>query len=87
MITIREIIALCKIKQLKNCRFISGDSANVSIQVDENSNPFFDQPSVKDANMNLFSLTKEEIERIDNENDYYFSDVWDEMRKEEEEQT
>lgn len=80
MITIRDIIYLCKMGQLKNCRFISGDSSNVSIQVDENGCAFFDQPSEKQNNTKLLELSEEEIERIDAENDYYSQELWDSMR-------
>lgn len=82
MITIREIISLCKIGCLKDCRFICDDSSNVSIQVDSNGNPFFDQPTRKDENKNLFDLSEEEIDRIDRENAYYSTKVWDSMQEE-----
>lgn len=67
MITIKEIIHLCRSKQLKKCVFVSGDAANSSIVVDENSIPVF-----RNGNK-IFDLAQEEIDRIDEENDYFYS--------------
>ncbi len=80
MITIKEIIALCKAKQLKDCEFFSDGDGRVPIMVDGYSVPFFSQPSSEEDPICLFELAPAEIERIDEENNYYTKALWQEMR-------
>ncbi len=80
MITIKEIISLASNYNLKNAKFIPSDAANCAVEI-RDGEVWFSQVSVKDAEVLVTSLSKEEIDRIDDENDYYLLDVYKEMVK------
>ena len=76
MITIKEIICLVNNYGLKNARFIPGNGENTSIEVKDGV-AYFKQPCVE--NQLLSKLSKEDVDVIDKENDYYIKEVWDEL--------
>lgn len=82
MITFREIASLAKHGQLRNCRFIPGDSSNVPINVDETGIAYFDHPQSAGGRILLSDVSKDEADRIERENDYYSLPVWEEITSE-----
>lgn len=76
MITLKEIIILAKNYGLKNARFMSVDSSKCPIEI-RDGECFFKNLCVKDKKIS--EVSQEEIDRIDEENDYYLPEVFKEM--------
>lgn len=79
MITIKDIISLWHMGLIKNVTFVSDDSANRSIRIDDINPPEFIQDGHK--SISVLTLSKEQIDLIDDENNYYSYPVFDEMSR------
>lgn len=80
MITIKEIIYLCRAKQLQNCLFIPEDYSRCPIGVDDGV-PKFRQVYVQGKC--LLDLSEEELNLYE-DNVYYFSEYFIEEIKDDE---
>lgn len=69
MITIKEIIKMCRVGILKDAYFTCNGDGQAGIIVLDGV-PYFYQPCV--PNVDIFSLPKKEINRIEKESDYFF---------------